>query len=128
MVEIEVDYEGQLHCNAKHGPSAAELPTDAPTDNQGKGEAFVRNVSRIGRCMRTRSCPGGRKQARAPVPQESNGKRVRVLVPPEFASGIDPQEGNIAGFGIAAGRFFEDSARANGLFDSVGLRPFVLIP
>jgi putative redox protein len=40
MVETTVVYEGDLHCRAKHGPSGAEMVTDAPLDNQGKGEAF----------------------------------------------------------------------------------------
>jgi len=40
MVEARVIYEGQLHCNATHGPSGAVIQTDAPKDNNGKGEAF----------------------------------------------------------------------------------------
>jgi putative redox protein len=40
MVEIDVSYQGQLRCTAKHGPSGAVLNTDAPRDNMGKGEAF----------------------------------------------------------------------------------------
>jgi len=40
MVKMEVSYEGGLRCRATHGPSATELVTDAPTDNQGKGESF----------------------------------------------------------------------------------------
>lgn len=40
MVEINVTYEGGLHCVAVHGPSGTEIPTDAPVDNQGKGETF----------------------------------------------------------------------------------------
>src|SRR5512143_3893504 len=40
MVEIYVRYEGQLRCSAKHGPSSTTLATDAPADNQGKGESF----------------------------------------------------------------------------------------
>ena len=40
MVEIEVLYEGGLHCVATHGPSGATLTTDAPVDNQGRGESF----------------------------------------------------------------------------------------
>ncbi len=39
-VEIDVVYQGDLHCEARHGPSGATLLTDAPTDNGGKGEAF----------------------------------------------------------------------------------------
>jgi putative redox protein len=41
MVEIEVAYEGDLHCRLTHGPSGAEIVTDAPVDNEGKGEAFA---------------------------------------------------------------------------------------
>ena len=40
MVKISVRYEGQLHCSAIHGPSGAKLETDAPVDNEGKGESF----------------------------------------------------------------------------------------
>lgn len=40
MVRIEVRYEGGLRCEATHGPSGSRLLTDAPADNQGKGEAF----------------------------------------------------------------------------------------
>ena len=40
MVKISVRYEGQLHCSAVHGPSGAQLETDAPVDNEGKGESF----------------------------------------------------------------------------------------
>jgi uncharacterized OsmC-like protein len=40
LVKISVRYEGQLHCSAVHGPSGAKLETDAPLDNEGKGESF----------------------------------------------------------------------------------------
>jgi putative redox protein len=40
MTRISCRYEGQLRCSSSHGPSGAVLPTDAPTDNQGRGEAF----------------------------------------------------------------------------------------
>ena len=40
MVEIRVQYEGGLRCRAVHGPSGAELVTDAPVDNHGKGASF----------------------------------------------------------------------------------------
>ena len=40
MVEIQLEYEGELHCKAVHGPSGTELNTDAPRDNQGRGESF----------------------------------------------------------------------------------------
>ena len=40
MVNISICYDGELHCSATHGPSHASISTDAPADNQGKGEAF----------------------------------------------------------------------------------------
>jgi len=39
-VKMTVDYVGQLNCKARHGPSSAELDTDAPTDNCGRGLSF----------------------------------------------------------------------------------------
>jgi uncharacterized OsmC-like protein len=40
MVRITGEYQGELHCSAVHGPSGDSLATDAPRDNQGRGEAF----------------------------------------------------------------------------------------
>jgi putative redox protein len=40
MVPSSVIYQGDLHCLAVHGPSRSEIPTDAPRDNCGRGEAF----------------------------------------------------------------------------------------
>ena len=40
MTIISSVYEGQLRCQSSHGPSGSALETDAPTDNQGRGERF----------------------------------------------------------------------------------------
>jgi putative redox protein len=40
MVEIKLSYEGDLHCNAIHLSSGNTLVTDAPLDNNGRGQAF----------------------------------------------------------------------------------------
>lgn len=40
MVTMTVQYAGDLHCTAIHGPSGRTLETDAPVDNQGRGESF----------------------------------------------------------------------------------------
>ena len=56
MVEIIIDYEGDLHCNAIHGPSGSSLETDAPVDNNGRGEAFSPTdlvATAVGTCMAT---------------------------------------------------------------------------
>ncbi len=39
-VEIDLVYLGELRCQATHGPSQTQLTTDAPLDNQGRGESF----------------------------------------------------------------------------------------
>ena len=38
MVKITGEYQGDLHCQATHGPSGRTLETDAPVDNQRRGE------------------------------------------------------------------------------------------
>lgn len=40
MVEIKLSYEGDLHCSVVHTPSGNTLVTDAPVDNNGRGQAF----------------------------------------------------------------------------------------
>ncbi len=40
MVKIQTTYEGALRVRAVHEPTGSELLTDAPKDNNGKGEAF----------------------------------------------------------------------------------------
>ena len=40
MVRIDATYDGNLRCRATHAPSGTELITDAPIDNNGKGESF----------------------------------------------------------------------------------------
>lgn len=40
MVEMAVVYQGDKHCELKHGPSGCTIETDAPRDNHGRGERF----------------------------------------------------------------------------------------
>ena len=76
MVEIGIVYEGSLRTSCEHVPSAARLLTDAPVDNQGRGEAFSPTdllATALGSCMLTTM--GIRAQNEGWV---LDGARVRV--------------------------------------------------
>ncbi len=64
MVRITVNYGGDLHCEATHGPSGSTLETDAPADNQGRGSAFSPTdlvATALATCMATTMAIHARK-------------------------------------------------------------------
>lgn len=77
MVEIQVTYEGDLRCQAQHGPSQVNVQTDAPVDNQGLGQSFSPTdlvATGLGTCMATIMGIAARKRE-----LDIGGTRVRVI-------------------------------------------------
>lgn len=76
MVKITGEYQGDLHCMAKHEPSGNVLITDAPKDNQGRGEAFSPTdlmATALATCIATTMAMGARKHG-----VELNGLKFSV--------------------------------------------------
>ena len=65
MVEISIKYLGELRCEARHEPSGTLITTDAPVDNEGRGESFSPTdlaATSLGACMLTIMGVAARKQ------------------------------------------------------------------
>jgi len=76
MVEIEIGYEGDLHTTCRHGPSGRVIETDAPVDNQGRGESYSPTdllATALGTCMMTVMAITARRQG-----WKIEGARARV--------------------------------------------------
>lgn len=56
MVNINLSYQGGLRCSATHELSGNTISTDAPLDNNGRGESFSPTdlvATALGACMAT---------------------------------------------------------------------------
>jgi putative redox protein len=103
MVEQTFRYLGDLRVEAQHGPSQTTLITDAPVDNQGRGESFSPTDlvgSALGACMLTLMGIVARrhqldlsgatarvnKEMSATAPRRIARLTVEIHVPREFAA------------------------------------------
>lgn len=107
MVEIQIEYQGELRCAAVHGPSDCALRTDAPVDNHGKGESFSPTdllATSLGACMLTIMGIVAEREG-----LDVSGARVRVVK----SMAADPQRrvGRLELLFQVPGRF-TDEARA----------------
>ena len=101
MVEFKLVYEGGLHTTAIHGPSSAKLDTDAPVDNQGKGESFSPTdllATSLGTCMLTTmgilaqregwTIDGSRARVEKHMSMEPRRRVGRVVVEMDMPKGV----------------------------------------
>ena len=101
MVEILIEYQGDLRCESRHTPSSRTLPTDAPVDNCGKGESFSPTdlvATALGSCILTtmgiaaqkRGLPFERARAKVTKSMVADPKRrigtlaVELVLPKEY--------------------------------------------
>lgn len=85
MVDIAIAYLGELRCRAQHGPSGTHLTTDAPVDNQGKGESFSPTdlvATALGACMITVMGIFSRKQGIDLDGTKVHVKKIMTSTPP----------------------------------------------
>lgn len=101
----KVDYTGDLHCELTHLLSSVQIVTDAPPDNQGRGEAFSPTdlcATSLAACMLTTiairirdrgiSIDGARAEVTkimAADPRRIRRIEVRLLMPPNHYSEAD---------------------------------------
>lgn len=104
MVPQSLLYLGELRCRATHGPSRVELITDAPTDNQGRGQSFSPTdlvVTALATCKVTTmgivaqrdniKLDGTKVYAEKHMSTEGPRRIERIVVKIDFPSGI-PQD------------------------------------
>lgn len=105
MVTIDVEYSGDLHTVCRHGPSGSEIGTDAPKDNEGRGQLFSPTdlvAAALGSCMLTVMGIAARRRgvsiegARASVEKHMAGaplRRIaRLVVRIDLPAGVPAEE------------------------------------
>lgn len=100
MVKVQAVYQGEKHTKVTHGPSGAVLETDAPKDNNGRGESFSPTdlvAAALGSCLLTVMAISAEKDgldmkgAKANVVKEmsANPRRIsRLTVVVEMPAGF----------------------------------------
>ena len=101
MVPQSLMYIGELRCRATHGPSKVELVTDAPTDNQGRGESFSPTdlvITAMASCQVTTmgivaqrdnvALDGTKVYAEKHMSTEGPRRIVRIVIRIDFPAGI----------------------------------------
>lgn len=90
-ISMKVSYSGNLHCEATHLKSGTVIATDAPVDNNGKGESFSPTdltcvslasciITTMGIAAQLKSIPFGKIDAEIEKIMASNPRRIQEIV------------------------------------------------
>ncbi len=104
MVDIDIRYSGDLHCSAVHRPSRTQLETDAPVDNQGRGESFSPTdlvATALGTCMATTMGIVSRRKSYAIEGLRVHVKKVMTTSPPRRIARLEVELALPAALGVA---------------------------
>jgi putative redox protein len=92
VVDIDIEYQGELHCEARHRPSGATLSTDAPVDNHGRGESFSPTdllATGLGTCMATVMGICAQKQGVQLGGMQVHVKKIMTTAPPRRVARLE---------------------------------------
>ncbi|GAB3763661.1 OsmC family protein [Spirosoma pomorum] len=92
MATIHIDYLGDLRTDCTHLQSGTHINTDAPTDNQGRGEAFSPTdlvANALGSCILTTMAIFARRDGIELKGSEMEVTKVMSSQPPRRIARID---------------------------------------
>ncbi|AGH94678.1 OsmC family protein [Pseudobdellovibrio exovorus] len=89
MVRMTATYLGEKHCKVEHEPSKTLLDTDAPKDNQGRGESFSPTdlvATALGTCVLTTMAIMAEKDGVSLIGSRMSVEKVMSAAPRKIAS------------------------------------------
>ncbi|GAB4029475.1 OsmC family protein [Spirosoma gilvum] len=92
MATIHIDYIGGLRSDCEHIQSGTHINTDAPTDNQGKGEAFSPTdlvANALGTCIITTMAIHARRDGIDLTGSELDVTKIMTSQPPRKIARIE---------------------------------------
>jgi uncharacterized OsmC-like protein len=92
MATIHIDYLGDLRTDCTHLQSGTHINTDAPTDNQGRGEAFSPTdlvANALGTCILTTMAIFARRDGIDLKGSEMEVTKIMTSQPPRRIARID---------------------------------------
>jgi uncharacterized OsmC-like protein len=129
MVKMNVVYTGQKHCELEHLSSKSKIETDAPKDNQGKGERFSPTDlvgAALGSCILTTIALVAERGGVSIEGAKAEVEKVMTATPPRRIESLKVHITMSAALSAADRRKFEETAKHCPVHHS--LHPDVQIP